>query len=183
MATLGPDPSGGSLRRRTDRLRTVVGWVVLVTAVFVAACAGIAAVSAYRAGLDRIQRDAAARTMVVGMLLDDATPAGAGPAQPARISYVDPRGRVRVTQLSVFGPLRAGTPVRDGDVGGARPSRGDALFSAVVAAAAVALVGAVLLGGTWFGARSAVAARNHAAWEREWRLVEPLWSGRGRTAL
>lgn len=188
MSMYGFDPSGGPLRRRTDRLRTAVGWVVVVTAVFVVACAGAAASSAYRAGLVRVERDAAARTMVVGTLLDDATPAGSGPAQPARISYVDPQGRARIGQLSVSGSLRAGTPVRvevdgAGDMGVAPPSRRDALFSAAVTGAAVSLLGAVLLAVTWFGAGSVVAARNRAAWEREWRLVEPLWSGRGRTAL
>lgn len=186
MSKHGSDPSDGSLRRRTDRLRTAVGWLLVVTAVFMVACAGAAATSAYRSGLDRIERDAAARTMVVGMLLDDATPAGAGPAQPARISYVDPHGRARVGQLSVFGPLRAGTPVRvevdgQGEVGVEPPSRGDAVLSAATAAARVSLIGAVVLLATWFVARSAVAARNRAAWEREWRMVEPLWSG--RTAL
>jgi hypothetical protein len=89
--------------------------------------------------------------------------------------------------VSVSGRLPAGTPVRvevdgDGNVGVEPPTRGDAVFSAVTAAVAVALGGATLLGGAWAGARSAVAACNHAAWEREWRLVEPRWSGRGTNA-
>jgi hypothetical protein len=56
------------------------------------------------------------------------------------------------------------------------------VFSAVAAGVAVAMLGALLLGLAWCGARCAVTARNHAAWERQWRLVEPQWSGRGTAA-
>jgi hypothetical protein len=28
--------------------------------------------------------------------------------------------------------------------------------------------------------RALITARNHGAWEREWRRIEPQWSGRGR---
>ena len=181
---VGPDRS---LRRWTDRLLTVVGWVVVALAVLTVVSAGVAAASAYRDGLDRIARDAAARTMVVGVLLDDAAPVGPGPARPVRVSYVDPAGRQHVGQVPVTGRLAAGTSVRvevdgDGRVGVEPPSRGDAVFSAVAAGVAVAMLGALLLGLAWCGSRRAVAARNHAAWEREWRLVEPQWSGRGTAA-
>src|SRR5690242_8166526 len=170
----GPDRS---LRRRTDRMLTVVGWLILAAALLTLAWAILAASSAYRAGLDRIQRDAATRTMVVGVLLDDAAPVEAGPGRPVRVSYVDAVGRTHLGHVSVSGRLPAGTPVRvevdgHGNVGVEPPTRGDAVFSAVAAAAAVTLGGAVLLGGTWAGARSIAAARNHAAWQREWRLVE-----------
>jgi hypothetical protein len=179
----GPDRS---LRRRTDRLLTVVGWVVVALAVLTVVSAGVAAASAYRDGLDRIARDAAARTMVTGVLLDGAAPVGPGPSRPVRVSYVDQAGRTRVGQVSVTG-LAAGTSVRievdgDGRVGTEPPTRGDALFSAVSAGVAVLLLGVVLLGMAWYGARCAVTARNHAAWERQWRLVEPQWSGRGTAA-
>jgi hypothetical protein len=179
----GPDRS---LRRRTDRLQTVLGWVVVAAAVLTVVWAAVAAASAYRAGVDRIVRDAAARTVVVGVLLDDAAPPEVA-ARPVRVSYVDPAGRTHLGQVSVSGRLPAGTPVRvevdgDGNVGVEPPTRGDAVFSAVTAAAGVLLAGAVLLGGAWGGLRSMVTARNHAAWEREWRLVEPQWSGRGTTA-
>ena len=176
-----------SLRRRTDRLQTVLGWVVVAAALVTMVCAVVAASSAYHGGLARIQRDAAARTQVVGLLLDAAASAESGPARPVRVSYVDPTGRTHVGQVSVSGLLPAGTPVRvevdgDGNVGVEPPTRGDAVFSAVAAAVAVTLGGAVLLGLAWAGTRSMVTARNHAAWERQWRLVEPQWSGRGTTA-
>ena len=57
MEQCGPDP----LRRRTDRVLTVVGWVVVALAVLTAVCAGVAAATAYGAGLERIERDAPAR--------------------------------------------------------------------------------------------------------------------------
>jgi hypothetical protein len=173
-------------RRRTDRLQTVVGWTVVAAALLTVAWAVVAAGSAYRSGLDRIRHDADSRTMVVGVLLDDAAPAEAA-ARPVRVSYLDPLGRTHLGQVSVSGRLLAGTPVRvevdgDGNVGVEPPTRGDAVFSAVAAAVAVILGGAVLLAGAWAGTRSMVTARNHAAWEREWRLVEPRWSGRGTAA-
>lgn len=180
----GPDRS---LRRWTDRLRIVVGWLVVAAAVLVMVWAGVAAAAAYRGGLDRIARDAAARTTVVGVLLDDAVPADAGPVRPSRVSYVDSHGRARVGTVPVNGRLVAGTPVRvevdgAGRLGVEPPSRGDAVFSAVSAGLAVVLLGGLLLGAAWFGARHTLAARNHAAWEREWLLVEPRWSGRGTAA-
>ena len=170
----GPDRS---LRRWTDRLLTVVGWVVVALAVLTVVSAGAAATSAYRDGLDRIARDAAARTMVVGVLLDDAAPVGPGPSRPVRVSYVDPSGLFSNNLSSAYDRLVAGTTVRieidgDGRVGVEPPSRGDAVI----------LLGALLLGLTWSGCRRAVTARNHVAWERQWRLVEPQWSGRGTAA-
>lgn len=180
----GPDRS---LRRWTDRLLTVVGWVVVALAVLTVVTAGVTGVSAYRDGLDRIARDAAARTMVVGVLLDDATPVGPGPSRPVRVSYIDQSGRPHVARVPVTGRLLTGTSVRievdgDGRVGVDPPSRGDAVFAALSAGVAVTLLGAILLGMAWCGARYAVAVRNHGAWEREWRLVEPQWSGRGTAA-
>ena len=180
----GPEPS---LRRLTDRVLTLTGWVVTALGVLTLVCAGVAAASAYRGGLDRIERDAAARTTVVGTLLDDATPAVGEPARPVRISYVDPQGRARVGEVPVSARLVAGTPVRievdgDGRVGIAPPTHGDAVFSAVATAVGVTVLGAFALVLTWVGVRRTVAARNHLAWEREWRQVEPRWSGRGTAA-
>ena len=121
------------------------------------------------------------------MLLDDAQAVTGGPARPVRVSYVDQQGRSHVGQVPVTGRLPAGTPVRvevdgSGRVGVEAPTHGDAVFSAVVAAVASVLLGAFLLLLTWYGVRRAATARNHRAWEREWRLVEPLWSGRGTAA-
>jgi hypothetical protein len=180
----GPDRS---LRRWTDRLLTVVGWLVVALSVLTVVSAGVAAASAYRGGLDRIAHDAAARTMVVGTLLDDAGPVGSGPSRPVRVSYVDPSGRPHIGLVPVTGRLSAGTPVRievdgDGRVGVDPPSHGDAVLSAITAGVAVILFGGLLLVLAWLGARRALTARNHAAWERQWRLVEPQWSGRGTAA-
>jgi hypothetical protein len=179
---LGPGPS---LRRTTDQVLTVVGWVVVALAVLTVVCAGVAAASAYRAGLERIERDAAARTTVTGVLLDDA--ARGVPTRPVRVSYADQQGRPQIGQVSATGRLTAGTPVRievdgDGRVGVARPTHGEAVVSAATAGVGTTLVGAILLVLTWCGVRRTVTARNHRAWEHEWRLVEPLWSGRGTAA-
>jgi hypothetical protein len=81
----------------------------------------------------------------------------------------------------------AGTQVRvevdgDGRVDVPPPSRGDALLAAGSVAVGVALLGGLLLGLVWLGVRYAVAARNYAAWAREWQHIEPRWSGRGTAA-
>ena len=182
MSQHDPEPLG-SLLRPSDRVRTVVGWALIVAAVCLAVGAGVAAASAYRDGLDRIQRDAAARTMVVGVLLDDATPVGSGPGRPVRVSYVDAVGRPHVGQVPMTGFLPVGTPVRvevdgDGRVGVAPPTRGDAVMSAITVATGVTVLGGLVLALVWVGLRVLVASRNQAAWEREWRRIEPRWSGR-----
>jgi hypothetical protein len=166
-------------------VQCAIGWLLVLAGLLTAIAAAVTAGSAYRDGLDRIARDAASRTTVVGTLLDDASPVAAGPHQPVRVSYVDPMGRAHVGQVPINGRMLAGTQVRvevdgDGRVGVEPPSRGDAVLSAITAGSSVVLVGGVLLVLTWLGARRVIAARNHAAWEREWELIEPQWSGRGR---
>jgi hypothetical protein len=174
-------------RRRTDQLQRTIGWMLLLAGVLTLAAAALVSSSAYQAGLERIRQDAAARTTVVGVLLDDAPPVGSGPSRPTRISYVDPAGRPQIGQVPITGNLDAGTPVRvevdgAGRVGVEPPTDGDALFSAVAAATAVTLGGFLLLVFAWMGVRALILSRNCCAWEREWRLVEPGWSGRGTAA-
>ena len=180
-------PSDRLPRRRSERVQCAIGWMLLLAGVVMVVVAAFTASSAYRAGLERIKTDAAARTTVVGVLLDDAPPIGSGPSRPTRVSYVDQVGRAQVGQVPVTGNLAAGTPVRvevdgTGRVGVEPPSPGDAVFSAVAAATAVTLGGILLLVFAWMGIRAAVLATNCSAWEREWRLVEPRWSGRGTAA-
>ena len=173
------------LRRRTDRVQSAAGWLLVLASLITLVIAAVGAMSAYRNGLDRVQRDAAARSTVVAVLLDDAAPVGSGPERPVGVSYVDRMGHPHVGQVPVTGRLVAGTPVRvevdgDGRVGVEPPSRGDAVLSAVSVAIGITLLGGMLVVLSWLGVRRVVAARNHAAWEREWRWIEPQWSGRGR---
>ena len=175
-------------RRRTERVQCAVGWTLLLAGVLTLVAAFLASSSAYRAGLERIEQDADARTTVVGVLLEDAPPIGSGPGRPIRVSYVDQVGRPQIGQIPVTGNLVAGTAVRvevdgSGRVGVEPPTHGDAVFSAVAAAIAVTLGGGLLLVFAWMGVRAMVLSRNCAAWEREWRLVEPQWSGRGTAAF
>ena len=174
-------------RRRSERVQCAIGWMLLIAGLVTVVVAAFTAASAYRSGLERMKADAAARTTVVGVLLDDAPPISSGPSRPTRVSYVDQVGRAQVGQVPVTGNLTAGTPVRvavdgTGRVGVEPPSRGDAVFSAVAAATAVTLGGILLLVFAWMGIRAAVLATNCSGWEREWRLVEPRWSGRGTAA-
>jgi hypothetical protein len=181
------DPVDRLPRRRSDCVQCVIGWILLFAGMLTFVAAYLVSSSAYQAGLDRIEQDAATRTTVVGVLLDDAPPVGSGPSRPTRVSYVDQTGRPQVGQIAVTGNLVVGTPVRvevdgNGRVGVEPPSRGDALFSAVAAATAVVFGGILLLVFVWLGVRALVLSRNCSAWEREWRLVEPQWSGRGKAA-
>jgi hypothetical protein len=174
-------------RRRTERVQCVIGWTILLAGVLTLVAAFLASSSAYRAGLERIEQDADARTTVVAVLLDDAPPVGSGPGRPIRVSYVDQIGRPQIGQIPVTGNLVAGTPVRvevdgNGRVGVEPPTHGDAVFSAVASAIAVTLGGGLLLVFAWMGVRAMVLSRNCTAWEREWRLVEPQWTGRGTAA-
>jgi len=183
-----PDrPVGRLPRRRTERAQCAIGWMLLLAGVLTIVAAVLLSSSAYRAGLQRVEDDAAARTTVVGVLLDDAPPVGSGPSRPTRVSYVDQFNKPQVGQVPMTGSLTAGTPVRvevdgTGRVGVEPPTHGDAVFSAVAAAIAVALGGGLLLVFAWIGVRAVVLSRNCAAWEREWRLIEPRWSGRGTAA-
>ncbi len=174
-------------RRRAERVQRAVGWMLVLAGVLTLVAAAFASSSAYRAGLERIRQDAATRTTVVGVLLDDAPPVGSGPDRFVRVSYVDQTGRSQVGQVPVTGNLTVGTPVRvevdgNGRVGVEPPSHGDAVFSAAAAGTVVTLGGGLLLVFVWMGVRAAVLSRNCAAWEREWQLVEPRWSGRGTAA-
>jgi hypothetical protein len=176
--------SGRPPRRRTDRVRAAAGWVIVGAELLTLVLAVLAGSAAYRDGLDRVHREVAARTTVVAVLLDDAPPLErAGSPNPVRASYTDQGGRARAGQVPVAGFMPAGTRVRvevdgDGRVGVDPPSPGDAVLSGVTVGTGIGIVGSLLLMLAWLGVRQAVAARNAAAWEREWRLVEPRWSGR-----
>ena len=95
-----PDrPVGRLPRRRTERAQCAIGWMLLLAGVLTIVAAVLLSSSAYRAGLQRVEDDAAARTTVVGVLLDDAPPVGSGPSRPTRVSYVDQMGRPQVGRL------------------------------------------------------------------------------------
>src|SRR3954454_1109161 len=99
-------------RRRSDQVQRVVGWLLVLAGLLTVVLAVVAASAAYDAGLDRIKHDAATRTTVVGVLLDDAPPIGPGPSRPTRVSYVDQTGRPQVLKVPVTHNLIAGTRVR-----------------------------------------------------------------------
>jgi hypothetical protein len=165
------------------RLRRAVGWLAVLGALSVLLGAVVAARAAYADGLDRVARETATRTTVVATLLEDVDAAAVGPPAPVRVRYLDPAGHPRVGQIEITGRLRAGTPVRveadaAGIVGTTRPTGGDALIGALAAGTAVAVLGGGLLLLLVLAGRAALAARAAAAWDREWRAVEPRWSGR-----
>jgi hypothetical protein len=107
-------------------------------------------------------------------------------AAPTSIRYLAPDGAEQVADVPMTGAVPAGRAVslwvdRSGRVVGAPGRSADAVGRAAVGAVGIALIGALILGGSWAGVRAATHRVNTARWEREWMQVEPRWSGRTRS--
>ena len=169
-------------RRGADRVQTVAGWTLVAAALLTALLTVSVGAAAYRDALDRVHRDAAERTVVDAVLLED-TPARTGAIAWAPVRYVDRTGEQRTGRVPVVGTRPAGSTVPveldgTGRAGVDRLSRGDAVLSGIAAGSGVVVVGGLLLVLAWLAVRRAVAAAKAASWEREWARVEPEWSGR-----
>ena len=57
-----------------------------------------------------------------------------------------------------------------------RAAHGNAVVGGVAAGLGVLSGGGTLLGASWWVVRGLTARRNARRWEREWALVEPVWS-------
>jgi hypothetical protein len=170
-------------RRATDRVEDAVAWLLTALALITVVAAFAAGVSGYSDSTDRIRVEAAERTTVRAVLADPATTSG---PQQVRATWTGWDG------LTVTGLV----PVRDQRPAGAEVSiwldRGGHVTSAPMDQSAAVAVGWIrgvlalmcgwsLLVLVWTGVRRVVAARNAADWGREWRRVEPSWSGRTTT--
>jgi hypothetical protein len=192
--------------RPTDRAEDLAAW--LLTALGLLAVVGAVAVglAAHDAALRPGRTDDL--TAVRAVLLTDVPVAPAAarrvPQDVPRttVAWTTPEGTVRTGELVVRRPLGAGTEItawvdRAGrltwsgtctpplPVGGPDlcdpPSRGPEAVAFGVVAALVTAVGAwLVLVLAWSGVRRVTAARNAAAWAREWAHVEPRWSRRVR---
>ncbi len=171
--------------RTTDRVEDLVAWLLLSLGL-------LGALGAVLVGL--AARDAALApgrlgdlTPVRVVLLADARPAPAGTRvtpsapTPVPVSWTSADGVEHVGQLGLGAPLAAGdTAAAWLDRAGrltVQPLEhaAEAVAFGVGAGLTAAAVAWGLLVGVWSGVRRSTAARNDAAWTREWARVEPVW--------
>ena len=180
--------------RPTDRVEEVAAWVLTILGVLTALLAVTTGVRLHDEGMHRIRLETRGRMQVQAVLLEPANPNAGGErtlgvrvvAVPRSIRYLAPDGTERVTDVPVTGAEHPGRAVplcvdRSGQVVGAPGHTADAVGRAAVGALGIALIGTLILGGSWAGVRAATRRVNMARWEREWMLVEPRWSGRTRS--
>jgi hypothetical protein len=181
-------------RRPTDRVEDVAAWVLTVLGALTAVLAVMTGVRLHDEEMHRIGLETRERMQVQAVLLEPANPNAAGERPPrvrvvpvpTSIRYLTPDGAEHVADVPMTGAVPAGRAVplwvdRSGQVVGAPGRAADAVGRAAVSAVGIALIGALILGGSWAGVRAVTRRVNTARWEREWMQVEPRWSGRTRS--
>jgi hypothetical protein len=193
--------------RGTDRAEDLVAWLLTALGLLAVFGAVVVGLTAHDAALrpGRIDDLTAVRAVLLTDVPPPPTPTRRipHPVPHATVAWTAPDGTVRIGELVVRRPLRAGTPIRAwvdhrgrltwsgtcappaDPPGGPRtcgpPSRGaEALAFGVVAGLAAVAAAWVVLALAWSGVRRVTTARNAASWAREWARVEPLWSRRVR---
>lgn len=177
-------------RRTTDRVESAASWVLGVLGLVLVALAALTGMQLHGNGVEQARADAVNRVSVDATLLQPVEGAigvdtAAGAMQvTAPATWVAPDGTPRTGTVPVLGAQPAGSTVPvwvDRTSGAIAPPPVDELqagVTAVVGAVLVLLVGILVLLGLRALVHARCAARNHAAWAREWALYEPLWSGR-----
>jgi hypothetical protein len=172
--------------RRTDRLEDLVAWLLVSLGLLAGLGAVLVGAAAHRAALDPGRLGDARPVSVV--LLADVPPAPAAterfpsPLPRVPVSWTGVDGVEQTGELGLRAPLAAGDEVtawldRDGRLTATPPQHpSEAVALGVGAALTTAATAWALLNGMWVGVRRATAARNDAAWTREWTRVEPVWS-------
>ena len=172
--------------RRTDRAEDLVAWLLVslgLLAVLGAVLVGSAAHAAALGpgGLGEV-------TPVAVVLLADVPPTPTStqrfpsPLPRVPVSWTSVDGVEQIGELGVRAPLAAGDEMtawldREGRLWTTPPQHAsEAVAFGVGAGLTAAAIAWALLNGVWAGVRRATAARNDAAWTREWARVEPVWS-------
>jgi hypothetical protein len=176
-----------SRRRGTDLLEQAAAWVLTSLGLLLVVAALVVGFRVGADGMERVRTQAAERTPVTVELLDDVphapTDATTGPPVPMPVRWIGADGAEHTAVAPVTGPGTTGSHVtvwfdRSGQPV-TRPLReSEAIVVAVLEAIGLLVAGTVPLVFAGLGVRSWIAARNYARWEREWELVEPVWSGR-----
>jgi hypothetical protein len=167
----------------------VVAWV-LVTLALVTTVVAIGVGGAQReAGTARAKAEAAERTPVRIVLLERATVLppldGASAPVPVQVParWIGPDGDERVAAFTTSISRPAGTELtkwvdRDGRLVPPPAQATTVAVGAMLTGAGITLGGWMALLCVWLLVRRWTGARNAAWWAREWRRVEPRWSGR-----
>jgi hypothetical protein len=179
----------GIPRRGTDWVETTTAWLVVSLGLVCLAVSLVVGVRVHAGLMDRAHQEAATRTPVRAVLLDDSTPLTSAVDQGSvlvaqvPVRYLDPNGAVREGLASVGGALGAGDTVtiwldRAHHIVPRPTGSDDAAAAGYVSGGLVLVVSLAVLSLVWIAIRHVTLLRNCARWAREWAVVEPLWSGR-----
>jgi len=179
-------PAEPPIRRRpTDRLESLVFWLLAVVALGGIGVAAVVGPAEYGSATDRVRAEVATRAHVTAVLTEDAPdapPIGAyrRPATFAETSWTAPDGSTRTGRVEVAIGARAGTTTgiwiaADGGLSAEPASTGSAVEIAVIAAAFVLFLTTSFVAGVWWVVHRATFAINIRAWEQEWERIEPMW--------
>lgn len=178
-------------RRVTDRVEDLAAWAFTAIGLFAAVGAVVVGVAAHDAADQPGRIDDATPVRAV-LLADVPSPPTAAqrippPAARVPVSWTSADGVEQVGELALRTRLHAGARLtvwadRDGRLTISPPPehQGGAVAFGVGATLAAASGAWAVLTLLWSGLGRVVAARNDAAWAREWARVEPLWSRRVR---
>lgn len=176
-------------RRSSDRVEDAVAWLFSSLALLTVVVACVVGVTAAGTAAERARIEARERVPVRVILLEPAEvlPAADGTSLPTpievRARWILPDGSERTAPVTTAVRSEAGAELRKWVDTAGRPvsppmSSTTGLLESVLAGVAIALGGWLTLLVTWWGLRGCTGARNAARWTREWRQVEPVWSGR-----
>jgi hypothetical protein len=157
--------------------------VLVALAVQVALAVGDGVYQRGRAAVARSAHD----TRVTAVLTDSVPPqvgySGTTETVTAKAAWRTPSGTPRTGGVQVLPPAAAGTRVTiwidgSGDPT-AQPIRADSLrYRQIISAAACLAMELMVLATLAYAAHRRFVAVRYAAWDREWRLIEPLWTDR-----
>ncbi|MET7935522.1 hypothetical protein [Streptomyces sp. NPDC005322] len=186
----GPARGSNPLRRPLDRAQSWFTALFVLLVVFGLPAASVSAgYAAYAAELRVVHAESAQRHRITAWLAEDA-PGGAHRSDArelrrARVHWTGEGGMRHTGTTLVHGGTQAGDPVlvwvnRAGALTPAptpvSTARTMGWFTGFMTAGAVA----TLLIAARARIRQALDSRRYAQWEAEWKVVEPVWSGRSR---
>ncbi|MGW7456286.1 Rv1733c family protein [Streptomyces sp. NPDC054797] len=186
-----PGPGNTALRRPADRTRS--RWLVALVLSWLAAvvCGVLAGLAVWDTDSRAAQERARHRHPITATAVSSAEPgtdsrSGGRAEAVAQVVWRYPATATHTGKISVPLQTRAGESVQvwvddAGTVVAAPRSGGERGVSAAFAGVSVACVIALSAGAAVHLRLRLVEVRNLAQWERDWEVVEPLWSGRTRS--
>ncbi|GLW03095.1 hypothetical protein ACIP46_02845 [Streptomyces lavendulae] len=186
-----PGPENTSLRRPADRTRS--RWLValLLSSLAAVVCGVLAGLAVWDADSRAAQELARHRHPITATTVSAAEPgtgsqSGGRTETVAQVVWHYPATATHTGKISVPLQTRAGESVQlwvddAGTVAEAPRSGADRGVSAAFAGVSVACVIALSAGAAVHFRLRLVEVRSLARWERDWEVVEPVWSGRTRS--